>query len=160
MKKIYSGSFLLYLSVLLFLISPLSGCSLGAKSAGPKKIDEMRTRPEYGLESREFTIKKADLVQALEASRGSSNIRIVPLVVSASQSSGTPEYRVFNVRPGNIGAILNLRNADVLIAAHGYVIQDASQFNKYLVTLPALTTGKLEILREGKPLIFNYVFEN
>ncbi len=137
------------------------GCSawnIGAAPGG-MRISSVRPAP-HGIQVVEKSIPRRSYIQALEGSRGSGNLRIVPLVVAAHQAPASPEFRIFNVRKGGVGEILGLDNADVLVAAHDYVIRDPYQFYAYLQALAGETTSQIEIRRDGKPLLMKYSFSD
>ena len=129
----------------------LSGCAVVQEGTGSQLISSVRPTPE-GITILEKTVSRGEVMRALEASRGSTNVRIVPLVTSAAQAPATPEYRIFNVRPGSIAELLGLRNADVIVAAHDYVIQAPNQFYNYLQLLSSQKATAVEVRREGKPI--------
>ena len=137
--------------VTVVFLALFSGCSVTHNASESVKISSLRPAPT-GIQTVELTISKNDLSNALEGSRGSSNLRIVPLVTSAAQAPASPEYRIFNVKPGSVGALIGLKNADILVAAHDYVIQAPSQFYNYLQMLRAQEASSIEIRRDGKPI--------
>jgi S1-C subfamily serine protease len=57
------------------------------------------------------------------------------------------------VKPGGIAELLGLKNADILVSAHGYVVQTPIQFYKYLQLLRSDKQTWIEVRREGKPMI-------
>ena len=140
------------LILLLLLITIVSGCSVNDSTVTPVLIENVRPAP-VGIVEEQKQVSRSQLDRALEASRGASNVRIVPLVTSAAQAPVTPEYRVFNVKNGGIAELLGLKNADILVSAHGFVIQTPLQFYKYLQLLRSNKETRIEIRREGKPMI-------
>lgn len=143
--------------MLLLLLLCLPACDAALINSKPAKITEVRPAP-MGLTTIDFTIPKQKLSIAIEASRGSSNVRIIPLVTSATQAPSTPEYRLFNVRKGSVAALLNLKNADILVAVSEYVVRDPRQFYAYLEALRSEKVAQIEVRREGKPILFKYNF--
>lgn len=144
--------------VFLSSLSAVLGCSALASSSGtPTKISSLRPVPE-GIQEMSKTLSRVAYTRALEGSRGAGNLRIVPLVVAANQAPSSPEYRIFNVKKGSVGEFLGLQNADVLIAAHEYVIRDPGQFYAYLQALVAQGESQIEIRRDTKPILIKYTF--
>ena len=136
----------------LILLVSVTGCSvLGSGNGQGTLISTVRPVPT-GIEVISIQLTTTQISTALEASRGSENIRLVPLVTSAAQAPATPEYRLFNVKPGSIAALIGLKNADTIIAAQDYVIQAPSQFYNYLQVLPLQKSSSVEIRRDGKPI--------
>lgn len=152
MKKVIS------VLILQLILLTFVGCSVQNQSVAPIKIDSVRPTPS-GLIEIPISVSKSQLEQALESSRGSNNLRIVPLVTSAAQAPASPEYRVFNIKTRSIGELLGLKNADILISAHGYVIQSSLQFYKYLEALRFESKGtSIEVRRGDKPLVLKITF--
>jgi S1-C subfamily serine protease len=135
---------------LLCFVMLLAGCSAQVVNE-PTLINQIRPDPA-GVSELNLEITKAQLEKALEVSRGSANLRIVPLVTSAAQAPATPEYRVFNIKQNGIGHLLGMKNADILVSAHGYVIQSPVQFYKYLQLLRGQESTEIEIRRDTKPI--------
>ena len=145
------------LSLVLFFIGGAIGCSSTVQSVEPVSIASIRPVPA-GIETITLNVSKDQLARALETGRGAANVRIVPLVTSAAQAPASPEYRVFNVRPGSVAAIIGLKNADVLVAAHDYVVQSTQQFYNYLQLLRMQEKSSIEIRRDGKPIRIEVTF--
>jgi S1-C subfamily serine protease len=141
----------------LFLVGGAIGCSPTVQSVEPISIASIRPSPA-GIETIALHVSKDELARALETGRGAANVRIVPLVTSAAQAPASPEYRVFNVRPGSVAAIIGLKNADVLVAAHDYVVQSTQQFYNYLQLLRMQEHSSIEIRRDGKPIRIEVTF--
>ena len=146
---------------LLFLvlcsISCLTACTTMGTQSGPIAIASVRPAP-LGLQEIAFSIKKSEYSRALESSRGSQNLRIIPMVVSASQAPASPEYRIFNVKKGSVAELLGLENSDILVAAHDYVIQTPEQFYGYLNYVAKEQGSQIEVRRGGQPLLLKFQF--
>lgn len=152
-----SRSSLVIFFLVLFFLAP--GCSIAPSNSTPRKISEVRPTPT-GLQRMNFTISRDRLTNALESSRGSGNLRVVPIVTSAAQAPATPEYRLFNIRQGSVGALLGLQNADVLIAANEYVVRDPRQFYGYLEALRTESSALIEVRRDNQPILMQYTFSD
>jgi S1-C subfamily serine protease len=142
----------------LVLLLLMAGCSTATVSMAPITISSIRPGP-IGIETVTSAISKDEISRALETGRGSSNVRVVPLVTSAAQAPASAEYRVFNVRPGSVAALIGLKNADILVAAHDYVIQSPQQFYNYLQLLRAQEKSSIELRRDGKPLRIEFTIQ-
>jgi type II secretory pathway component PulC len=135
----------LSLAVLLF-----SACA--AKEPGrPVKINELRQLPPVMK-----SVKKViDRTQLREALGRSTDIRLIP--VYSSMVAGTnQEYRIFDIRPGSVADLLGLENADVLVAAAGYVVHHQRQFETYLRLMAEIDSAEIEIRRGGAHLLLSY----
>jgi len=105
------------------------------------------------IETVNMLVSRKELKRAM-ALPLSSGVRIVQI---HERSGGeVPKYRLFEIREGSALHTLGLRNADVLIASHGYVIFDPGQFMNYVRYLADQDEGSVIITRNGRPLQFSY----
>lgn len=132
----------------------LTGC-LHKKTgtSGSVLIAEMRGGDPKELEIQRVTFSSKELAQAA-AHPETSKVRLVRLTRPGSSDGAPPEFRLFDVRENSAPYVIGLRSADILIAAHGYVVFTPQQFGSYLRALPGEEAGSIEVNREGKPIRF------
>lgn len=138
-------------------IVAFSACSMKPPAIEAVKLSSVRSAPD-GVKEVPLVIKRSALSTALEASSGTQNLRLVPLLVRASQGDVPAEYRIFDIRPGSVGALLGLSNADILVSANDYIVRAPSQFYMYLQALKGEKSAQIEVRRAGKPLLLKYTF--
>ena len=154
-RNIYKIALIL---VFLFITACASLSSKGSDS-GSVLIDSVRVKPADSHEIT-LTVPFSTLRQAQASVDLNSPMRVVKLVLSASQSGGEaiPQYRLFDVRKGSVGDVLGLQTADVLVAANGYLVYHPDQFKRYLMSIPVPSGTFIEIRRDGRPLVLRYKF--
>ena len=157
----------LVFSLLLSLV--LSGCALletgrlsdGADSfstarAGAVKIESVRGAAHAGNVV-PLSVTRAQLREILAKGSDLNQLRVVQVTQSSSaNSNATPEYRLFGIKSGSVADVLGLANADILIAANGYVVFSPKQFADYLYALSELKQGSIELRRNQEALQLNY----
>ena len=128
----------------------LAGCET-ATSVRPILINEIRgANPD--IKSEMAVIHRNQYQNALDLHKGSAGGRIVQLF-RTSEAGTLPEYRIFEIKKGSAMEMLGLRDSDILIAAHGYVIQEPKQFYSYLQLLPRENESFIEIRRAEHPIM-------
>jgi hypothetical protein len=111
------------------------------------------------LEKRAVTLDKADFLEALGLEAPFNTMRAIQIHLrNDNPNRPTYHYRLFDIRESDAFWRLGLRNSDVLVAAHGYVIFNPAQFFQYVTLLPNQEQGSIEIRRAGKPIRFEYSF--
>lgn len=144
-------------SLCLGILICLIGCStFKLKSEEPKGsvlIANMRGGDPKELEIERVTFTRKDLAQAA-AHPETAKVRLVRLTRPGSSDGAPPEFRLFDVHENSAPYIIGLRSADILVAAHGYVVYTPQQFGSYLRLLPKENTGSIEVNREGRPIRF------
>jgi len=105
------------------------------------------------IQTIERTVSRKKLKESM-ALPDSSGVRIVQ--IHERQGGGIPKYRLFDIREGSALHLLGLRNADILVGSHGYVIFDPSQFMNYIRYLADQESGSIVISRGGRALQFSY----
>lgn len=143
----------LILVISAFLFSGCSTFSFGREEPkGAVLVNQMRGGEPNDLEVQELQFSSASLKEAV-AHPGTSRMRLVQITRPGNLQS-LPEYRMFDVKPMSAPYVIGMRDADVLVAAHGYAIFSPQQFGKYLGVLPYQDNGSIEIRRNGKPILF------
>jgi general secretion pathway protein C len=85
-------------------------------------------------------------------------VRLVELLRGKDELvAGYPEYRIFGIRPDSVYSLLGLENADVIIAANGYIIDSPGKFPKYVSLLSEEKGGEVIIRRGGELLELRYL---
>lgn len=140
----------------MLIILTASGCStfkFGAdEPKGAVLVNQIRGAEPNNLEVQEISFTSASLKEAV-AHPGTSRMRLVQ-ITRAGNSQTLPEYRIFDVKPMSAPYVIGIRDADILVAAHGYAVFSPQQFGKYLGILPYQESGSIEIRREGQPILF------
>ena len=104
-----------------------TGCS-SRKPVVITRISEVRPADPEGLETQQLSLTKSAWQRALNNAELNQHIRLIELVTSPSGiRSPLLEYRLFDIRRGSLYDLLGLRNADVLVAVSGMVVQRPSQ---------------------------------
>ncbi len=142
----------------------ISGCAMLRSSSGPSgavKIDSIRKGPPSNRQTVPVAVRFDEFRKA--GSKPEMNgIRFVQIAVSPNAVGAgeepNPEYRLFDIQKGSVGDLLGLENADVLVAANGYIVFRPDQFMKYLAGLPFQEGTFIEIRRDGKPMLLQYEF--
>lgn len=101
------------------------------------------------------TVSRADLRKAI--SHGNS-ARVVELLYGRDSSPGYKQYRLFGVDKNGPYALLGLENADIVVAANGYVLNSAEKLPKFIGLLPGEESATLDVRRSGKAIRFSYTF--
>ena len=146
---------------LIFVMAAFVSCSAlqGPGESGAVLIDTVRGRPA-DIHEIPVSVDFAVLRQAQANVDMNTPLRVVKIVMSASQAGGEsiPQYRLFDIKKGSVADSIGLRNADILVAANGYVVYHPDQFKRYLMSLPILDGTFIEIRREGKAMLLRYTF--
>lgn len=134
----------------------LTGCSMTGRPNGAIKIEEVRPIPPV-VKTIRLTIQRENLKTALSEGTDLNSIRVIPLYASVNPVAAL-EYRLFDIRPESAFNLLGLQNSDILVAAHGYVVQGPQQFAMYVRLLLEQDEGNIEIRRGGVPTLLQYAF--
>lgn len=140
----------------------LTGCALiepGALSptrSGAVTIESVRGAAHSG-QVVPISVARAQLKDILAKGSDLNQLRVVQITQSSTgNSNAAPEYRLFGIKSGSIADALGLANADVLIAASGYVVFSPKQFADYLHALTELKDGSIEVRRDQEALMLKY----
>jgi hypothetical protein len=138
------------------VILGLSGCS-GNKAPGPIPISSVRPGAP-NLKTVEFKIPRQEYNAALGRDDLNRRVRIVEVFQSGITASSAPEYRIFNIAPKSVYALLRLQAADVLVAAHGMVIKSPLAFERYVTVLLTEPASEIEVRRNGQAVLLKFQF--
>lgn len=152
--------FLLLLITVCFTVS----CSHFRRGeAAPKGAVLIDSRRKTPVDRQTVVIHvRYDDIKKAQSNTELNKMRVIPIVLSVAQSNGSaaPEYRLFfDNKKGGLFNLLGLQNADVLIAANGYVVFNPNQFLRYLASLPFNDGTFIEIIRNEKSLLLQYEVE-
>jgi len=104
-----------------------------------------------------FELDRVEFKQALAQNGSLRGIRFVSLLHGKDEPNpGYPEYRVFGINPGSVYSKLGLENADILIAADGYILDNPGKFPQYVSLLAEEPSGFVNIRRSGNSLQLSY----
>lgn len=133
----------------------LVGCSSlqRAFGGGATQSGAIAVAPSPDSKIVELVVARADLVSRLK--NGAANrIRVIPTYSrSTDQGNGYPRYRLFDVEPEGPYYLLGLRDADILIAAHDYVVLDPRALPTYVTLLTNEDHTSLQLLRNGEAMV-------
>lgn len=129
-----------------------SGCS-ASSSREPRYIDDVRPVPPP-MKVLNFSIQRRDLQEALGQPK-ENQVRIVPMYQSTRTAY---EYRIFDVAPGSVYALLGLEPSDVLVAADRHLVKRPEQFPAFVQLMPGLNQASIEIRRGGEARLLKYSF--
>jgi len=154
-------SYDLLLGRVVFIVSLLSlfGCASlgGGKFSEGLKITQVRPSLP-GTRVVEKVIEKEKFEKALDSGQ-KNEIRLVEVFSRESSDSTPREYRFFGIEEDSVYTLLGLQSLDILIAANDYVVPGGAYFWQYLQLLRYEEEAKIEIRREGVPMVFEYTFK-
>jgi len=105
-------------------------------------------------------LERAEFKRLLAQNGSLRGIRFVPILHGKDEPSpGYPEYRVFGITPGSIYSKMGLENADILIAADGYILDNPGKFPQYVSLLSEQQSGFVNIRRSGNSLQLSYTLK-
>lgn len=144
----------MFRKILLVFIVLLTGCAGFGHFGGSGGVSQGVTiAPLPEAKVVEISIKREELINRLK--NGAVNkIRVIDTYSrSSEQSNSYPRYRLFDIEPTGPYALLGLRDADILIAAHDYVVFDPRSFPTYVTLLTNEEQTNIQILRGGEALV-------
>lgn len=142
-------------SLLVALLCLIMGC--GPRS--PARLDPQKP-PRPGTPEQSITVSRSALQRSLSQRLYNDQLRIVQVYRRNEEFANiAPEYRLFQVHPQSAYALLGLQEADVLVAASGYIIQTPELFREYVRLLPQEQNAMIEVRRLADPLVLRYVFK-
>jgi membrane-associated protease RseP (regulator of RpoE activity) len=121
----------------------------------PKYIEDIRPIPP-AIKVNSFTIQRRDL-QASLLRLGEVPVRLVPIYQSVT-STESYEYRLFDVTPDSVYALLGLENSDIIVAADKFLIKNQAQFPAFMRLLQNENEATIEIRRGGEARLLKYTF--
>ena len=149
------------LSLLFVLVIAVCNCS-ARKLQNGVSIDSVRKSGiPAGQTVRVVEVSRKAFQAAIARGGDVNRLRMVPVFRGPQDSAGTslPEYRLFDVRPHSVFALVKLEEADILVAAHNFIVYEANSFPTYVLKfLPELADASIEVRRMGAPLLLQYKF--
>lgn len=143
--------------VCIVLAAALTACSARPPPA-PTLISSIRPQLP-NTKVIEFRLPRQEYFAALGRDELNRKVRIIEIFQSAREATaGIPEYRFFNVVPKSVYGVLGLRSADVLVGAHGYIVQSAKAFYRYLFAMQSEQRSEIEVRRDGQPILLKFEF--
>jgi hypothetical protein len=144
---------------LLVLCSLLAGCSFlgGSEGQGPVRYSGLKGAND-GRDEKVLTLSKSKFKGLTSEYSSFSALRLIQVFDSMAEDR-FPRYRVFGITPQSVWHYMGLENADVLLAAHDYVVFNPGQFFRYVQVLPQEEEGFVELQRLGKPVLIRYRWE-
>ncbi|MCX7953199.1 MAG: hypothetical protein N2654_06195 [Deltaproteobacteria bacterium] len=92
-----------------------------------------------------------ETIQQIVSSPEVTEARLVKLVRPTALQL-VPEHRLLDISPNGPYRALGFEIGDIIIGAHGYVIDYPIQFYRYVKSLPFFDTASFDIIRRGKPV--------
>ena len=144
-------------SILLFsVLSGLTGCSLFGNSE-PEYSRVKRASKEAVV--KDLQVSYRDLNLALGNELLTSKIRAVEVFQnSTAVSQNYPNFRLFDIDPASVYALLGLANADILVAINERIVVAPQVIGQVVSLLPKEKGVQFEILREGKSTLIRVQF--
>jgi len=146
-----------YLFFLLAVVFLLSSCAMfkkspltAAKATQPVTLKEVLGGDPEGLTTISKKFSKEHLTN-LVSHPEISNIRLVRLVRPGSISK-LIEHRLLDTTKTGPLRTLGFEEGDIILACHGYVVTEPSQFFRYLKALPKLPNATFDLVRQGRPV--------
>lgn len=125
----------------------------------PTQISSTRS-PMLRMKTIEMPISRKELNAALNRPAPANDIRMVLVfrgVPGMSETEGPPpEYRFFDIKAESAYDLLGLKNGDILVAAHDFIVYNPTNFPTYVAKLIELPEGFIEIRRGGEPYVLKY----
>jgi hypothetical protein len=146
------------LVILCLITMLLSGCSLLKKN----KVDTASYKlKDYNVAfssqvATDISINKNKLIEAIAITEGKPEIRTVELLYRSGESKPYPEYRIFGVEAESVYDLLGLQDADVIVAADGYILSQGAKFAAFVKLLPSLSEATIHFRRGRKPYVYKY----
>jgi hypothetical protein len=147
--------------LVLCLILLLSGCVASRMQEGVAINSLRKAGAPAGQSVKKIQISRKQYHAAVAQGAEVNSLRMVPVFRGPQDGSGAllPEYRLFEIRQKSVFDMMGLLPADVLVAAHGYVVYEPNSFPIYALRfLSEIESPSLEIKRAGTPLLLTYEF--
>jgi hypothetical protein len=112
----------------------------------------------------EVPVSRKALFTALQKGAPLNDIRLIQIFSGSSSgdpddeaaNQAPPEYRFFDIKPESAYSILGLRNGDVLLSAHDYIVYDPNKFASYVAKLVEMPDGFVDLRRDGLAVRLKY----
>ena len=147
----------------LCLLIPLAFTACSSMSSGEggesTKIDSLRGAAPFDRRTIRTTINRNVYREKLQAEGSVNDARLVQVFHRGEAETEQKEYRLLDVRPGSVYELLKIKQADVLVAANGYVVPTPSMFWNYLRLISRFEVASIEVRRGGTPVLLEYTFE-
>lgn len=130
------------------LLTPTSPAGAGTTSQPPAPGVKAVTSTGAGgiIDQRALNAALDNIGQAM------SDARLLP-----SQKDGKVEgFRVSEVKPNGVFAMVGLRNGDVLLRLNDFPIDSPDRALQSLIALKGQSRLKLDLIRDGQPTTYNY----
>ena len=133
------------------------GCGVGATTSPVPIAQYNRQVRDAKVISKQ--IDRGEFKALLSHAAPQQTVRIVELLYGRDTSPGHKEYRVFGIEKGSAFHLLGLENADVVVAANGYVLHSVDKLPRFVELLADEESGSIDLRREGKAIRYQYTFE-
>jgi len=134
-------------------VTSLIACAPRARSQSEEnRVDKLRAAPVVA-QVKPRQIDKEIYARAVQSKELLSSLRLVPILKGETEKMPYPEYRVFGIKKGSPYSLLGLENADVLVAAEGFVVRDPATVPVYARLVLDQGRSQLEIRRGQEPIL-------
>lgn len=147
------------IAMLMMSLMVCSGCSFNSSDQVAQPLSVVRN-PLPGTRQVKKTISRKDFWGALEQGGDINRARLVEVFSREKDQGVRPEYRLFDVQEGSVYSLLGLKPLDILVSANDYSVPSGGHFWQYLQLLRYADRAKMEIHRDGVPIVFSYTFIN
>jgi hypothetical protein len=137
---------------LVSLLLLLNVLNLGACSVPKSKTEKpgVKFSEVYGPVKPSRTLNRevalADFKTSLGTGRGVHGARFIEVFRS---EGGPPEWRIFDVHPGDPYGLIGVEDGDILVAANDWMIFDPQRFRAYVELLPSGFDASIFLRRAG-----------
>ena len=131
------------------LLTPMApSVAAPAKPAGPQG-----GAPVANVGGGNFVIDQRALNAALDnPAQAMSDARLLP-----SQKDGRVEgFRISEIKPSGVFGMLGMKNGDILLRLNDFPVDSPDKALQSFIALKGQSSLKLDLIRDGQPVTFNY----
>ena len=135
------------------LLTPMTPPSVAAPVAAATPTRQAQPGGVTNLGGNNFVIDQRALNAALDKiGQAMTDARLLP-----SQKDGKVEgFRASEVKPGGVFGMVGIRNGDVVLRLNDFAIDSPDKALQSFIALKGQSRLKLDMIRDGQPVTFNY----
>ena len=146
----------MFRNCLLAILLVVNGCAF-LRGSGEEPSRVKQPSREALIVSKE--IAKKDLQVALGNELKTAQVRAVEVFQNATGAPQTfPNFRLFDIEAGSVYELLDLRNADILVAINKRAVVAPHVLTQVVRLLPNEKGVEFEIIRAGKSMLVKITF--
>lgn len=135
------------------IFSPTAPMGAAGASPTPSPAPASQAGLATQVSAGSFVIDQRALNAALDnIGQAMTDARLLP----SSKEGKVEGFRVSEVRPSGIFAMIGIRNGDVLLRLNDFAIDSPEKAIQSLASLKGQTRIKLDLIRDGQPATFSY----